>query len=58
MLFKKSQKRFNYGDGKTLDKKNIPCTFTKNVSTVNCKFSLKNNMTFCMIPKPRCSNCN
>ena len=58
MLFKNSKKRFNCGQGNSLSKINNPCNFSvgNNNITYNT-FSLKNNMTFCMIPKPRCSNC-
>ena len=31
-------------------------TVSYNTTTYNT-FSLKNNMTFCMIPKPRCNKC-
>ena len=73
MLFKKSKKRFNCGDGNSLSKINNPCNFsvvdkslnsisnsdnTVSFNTVSYNtMSLKNNMTFCMIPKPRCSKC-
>lgn len=73
MLFKNSKKRFNCGDGNSLSKINNPCKFnvldkslnsisntdntvSYNTTTYNT-FSLKNNMTLCMIPKPRCSKC-
>ncbi len=60
MLFKNSKKRFNCGQGNSLSKINNPCNFSvvdKNNTTTYNTFSLKNNMTFCMIPKPRCSKC-
>ena len=69
MLFKNSKKRFNCGDGNSLSKINNPCNFTivdRNLNSISFNtdntvsfntMSLKNNMTFCMIPKPRCSKC-
>jgi hypothetical protein len=73
MLFKNSKKRFNCGDGNSLSKINNPCKFNVLDKSYNYSMnsgdnsgdntvsfntmSLKNNMTFCMIPKPRCSKC-
>lgn len=61
MLFQKSTKRFNPGCGTVLSKKINPCNYNKTVSKKNIiktGYSLKENIVFCMIPKPRCNSCS
>lgn len=59
MLFQRCQPRFNPGCGRALHTKHNPCKYDKkNNNNSNNNNTLKANMIFCMIPKPRCSSCN
>ena len=59
MLFQKSTKRFNPGTGTVLTRKKNPCYYDKTKNIVNNSNGnyLKQNIAFCMIPKPRCNSC-